>query len=650
MEDAWKGNNRIFRTYLKGGGKDGKRCVDRHKGIGQVRTFEDASQFANFGAVCNEGYIDISFDDAEMSEAFLNMAEQNQWRCMCLENPVNHHLHTYWKDTAHRITKFNKDLTLSCGLVADIHGGETYIPLRVNGVDRFPPVYDIYEDEEYQEVPEELIPVQTNIKLWKSKEGDGRNSDLYGYILILQSQLQMSDDRIRELYKECINRFILGDKMSDAELDVILRDESFQKQIIPSFWSGASFLHDKFAEYLKGTCDVKLINDQLHIYKDGIYVSARRDIESQMIQLVPKLKKTQRRETMDYLELIADPIKTAPARYMAFRNGIYDIVTDKMLPFTPEIVITNKIPWDFVLGAYNELTDKTLNKLSCNDERVRAVLEECIGACMYRSALLAGGKAFILTGDRANGKSTFLDMIKALLSDHNIAALDLKEIGDRFSTAMIFGKLANVGDDISDDFLQGSQVAIFKKVVTGNRIKGERKQETPFEFEPYCKLLFSANDIPRMKDKTGAVMRRLVIIPFNAVFTKEDPDFDPFIKYKLIEQGSIEYLIQCGLKGLKRVLTVNEFTKSEKIQKQLEEYELENNPIIGFISEEGIGNILHQPTADVYRRYQIYCQESSIQAMSRYVFSKQLNKRLHLKVVQRKVNGKNHKIFEREDI
>ena len=648
MEDAWKGNNRIFRTYLKGGGKDGKRCVDRHKGIGQVRTFEDASQFANFGAVCNEGYIDISFDDAEMSEAFLNMAEQNQWRCMCLENPVNHHLHTYWKDTAHRIIKFNKDLNLACGLVADIHGGETYIPLRVNGVDRFPPVYDIYEDEEYQEVPEELIPVQTNIKLWKSKEGDGRNSDLYGYILILQSQLQMSDDRIRELYKECINRFILGDKMSDAELDVILRDESFQKQIIPSFWSGASFLHDKFAEYLKGTYDVKLINDQLHIYKDGIYVSARRDIESQMIQLVPKLKKTQRRETMDYLELIADPIKTAPARYMAFRNGIYDIVTDKMLPFTPDIVITNKIPWDFVPGAYNELTDKTLNKLSCNDQRIRDVLEECIGACMYRSALLAGGKAFILTGDRANGKSTFLDMIKALLGDHNIAALDLKEIGDRFSTAMIFGKLANVGDDISDDFLQGSQVAIFKKVVTGNRIKGERKQETPFEFEPYCKLLFSANDIPRMKDKTGAVMRRLVIIPFNAVFTKDDPDFDPFIKYKLIEQGSIEYLIQCGLKGLKRVLTVNEFTSSEKIQKQLEEYELENNPIIGFISEEGIGNILHQPTADVYRRYQIYCQESSIQAMSRYVFSKQLNKRLHLKVVQRKVNGKNHKIFDNE--
>ena len=647
--EVWTGNNKIFRTYLKGGGKDGKRCVDRHKGISNVRTWENASQFDCFGGVLQEGFIDISFDDKDMSEQFLNMAEQMQWKCLCLMNPANGHLHTYWKDSKHRITKFTKDLTLAVGLVADIHGGETYIPLRVNGVDRFPPEYDILPGEEYQEVPDELIPVNTNIKLWQSKEGDGRNSDLYGYILILQSQMQLSDDRIRAMYRECINPFILGDKLSDNELDVILRDESFEKQILPSFWSGASFLHDRFAEYLKDTCDVVLINDQLHIYKDGIYVSARRDIESQMIRLVPKLKKTQRRETMDYLELIADPIRPADARYMAFKNGIYDIVTDTLLPFTPDIVITNKIPWDYVPGAYNETADKALNRTACNDQRIRDVLEECIGACMYRSALLAGGKAFILTGEKANGKSTFLDMIKAMLGEDNIAALDLKEIGDRFSTQMIFGKLANIGDDISDDFLQGSQVATFKKVVTGNRIKAERKGVDPFDFNPYCKMLFSANDIPRMKDKTGAVMRRLVIVPFNARFTKNDPDFDEFIIFRLTEQPAMEYLIQCGLKGLKRVLKNHEFTSSEKIEKQLEEYELENNPIKGFIAETDEEEIIHQSTADVYRRYQVYCQETATTPMSKQVFSKQMNRFMKLKVVQRKVQGKNLKIFERNE-
>ena len=108
-----------------------------------------------------------------------------------------------------------------------------------------------------------------------------------------------------------------------------------------------------------------------------------------------------------------------------------------------------------------------------------------------------------MTGDKSNGKSTFLDCVKAILGDRNISALDLKELGDRFNTSMMFGKLANIGDDIGDDFLQGSQVSVFKKIVTGNRIKAERKGQDPFEFNPFIKLLFSANDIPRMKDKFG---------------------------------------------------------------------------------------------------------------------------------------------------
>lgn len=646
--EVWTGNEKVFRTYLKGGGKDGKRCVDRHKGISNVRTWENASQFDCFGGVLQEGFIDISFDDKDMSEHFLDMAEQMQWKCLCLMNPANGHLHTYWKDSKHRITKFTKDLTLACGLVADIHGGETYIPLRVNGVDRFPPEYDILPGEEYQEVPDELIPVNTNIRLWQSKEGDGRNSDLYGYILILQSQMQMSDDRIRAMYREVINPFILGDKLSDNELDVILRDESFEKQILPSFYSGASFLHDRFAEYLMQQNHVVILDGRLHIYKDGIYVSARREIESQMIQLVPKLKKTQRREVLDYLELIAEPVTPADPRYIAFKNGILDVPTGKMMDFTPELVITNKIPWNYQPEAYDALCDKTLNKIACNDPSIRAILEECVGACMYRSALVGGGKAFILTGDRANGKSTFLDMIKAMLGKENFSVLDLKEIGDRFNTSMIYNKLCNAGDDISDDFLQGTQVSTFKKIVTGNRIKAEDKGQDPYDFEPYCKLIFSANDIPRMRDKTGAVMRRLVIIPFNARFSKEDPDYDPFIKYKLITEESIEYLIRCGVEGLKRVLINEGYSSSEKVQEQMDEYEQENNPIIGFIQEQGIGNIIHQQTDHVFRMYQVFCQDSQIQPMSKFVFSKQINKRLHLKVVQRKVDGKNHRVFESE--
>ena len=103
------------------------------------------------------------------------------------------------------------------------------------------------------------------------------------------------------------------------------------------------------------------------------------------------------------------------------------------------------------------------------------------------------------------------------------------------------------------------------------------------------------------------------------------------------------------MKGLKRVLKNHCFTSSEKIQKQLEEYELENNPIKGFIAETDEEDIIHQSTADVYRRYQVYCQETATTPMSKQVFSKQMNRFMRLKVVQRKVQGKNLKIFERDE-
>ena len=87
---------------------------------------------------------------------------------------------------------------------------------------------------------------------------------------------------------------------------------------------------------------------------------------------------------------------------------------------------------------------------------------------------------------------------RQLLGEENIASLDLKELGDRFKTAEMFGKLANIGDDIGDEFI--ANPAIFKKLVTGERVSAERKGQNPFEFNNYSKLLFSANNIPRIKE------------------------------------------------------------------------------------------------------------------------------------------------------
>ena len=632
----------LYKGYVE---TKGKQSIEKLKNRTKWKTYEEVKNLSGFGGVLADDTILIDIDDSEQSEILMNIVEDLQLDCKVLCTSRGKHF--LFKN--HTIARNRTHVQLAVGLTADIKVGSklSYEVIKIDGEERFCE-WDIEEGGKYQEVPKWLFPVKATAEFVDMDAGDGRNQALFNYILTLTAN-DFTVDETRECIR-ILNKFVLKEPLSDEELEVILRDEAFQK---PVFFMGSTFLFDKFAVYMKNTAHVVKINGQLHIYKDGIYTNGYKEIESDMIQYIPNLKKMQRREVLDYMELIVESKEQSDANLIAFNNGIYDLVTGELKPFSTDIVITNKIPWDYNPDAYFELADKTLNKLACDDAAIRELLEECIGYCFYRRNEL--GKAFILTGDKNNGKSTFLDIVKTILGDKNISALDLKELGDRFNTSMMFGKMANIGDDIGDDFLQGSQVSIFKKIVTGNRIKAERKGQDPFEFNPFIKLLFSANDIPRMKDKTGAVLRRLVIIPFNARFSKYlpdgvtiDPDFDPFIKYKLIQKESIEYLIKLGVEGLKRVITNNEFTKSEKVQGQLDEYEEENNPIIAFIADCGVDMIENEPTADVYKRYQVFCAENSMQPMSNIVFSKQINKRLGFKVIQKKLNNVNRKIFVKE--
>ena len=625
----------LYKGYVE---TKGKASIEKLKNRTTWKTLDEVKDRPGYGGVLANDTILVDLDDGDQAEILMNIVEALQLNCKVVQTSRGKHF--LFKN--HTVDRNRTHVPLAVGLTADIKVGSklSYEVLKVNGEERFVE-WDVEPWEKYDELPKWLQPVRAAADFLDMSAGDGRNQALFNYILTLQAN-DFSVDDCRECIR-ILNQYVMKDPLVAAELEVILRDEAFQK---PVFFLGSTFLFDKFATYLKNNSHVVKINSQLHIYQDGIYINGYKHIEQTMIDMIPNLKKTQRREVLDYMELIAEEVTPSDARYIAFKNGIYDLVTDTLLPYSPEYVITNRIPWDYIPDAQSELAERTLNKLACDDPSIVALLQECIGYCFYRRNEL--GKAFILTGDKSNGKSTFLDVIKYMLGDENISALDLKELGDRFSTSMMFGKLANLGDDIGDDFLSGTQVSTFKKIVTGNRIKAERKGQDPFEFNPYIKMLFSANDIPRMKDKTGAVLRRLVIIPFNATFTVNDPDFDPYIKYKLVEQGSIEYLIRVGVEGLRRVIQQNHFTQSERVDREIKEYEEENNPIAGFIEDQGLDMIENQLTADVYKRYQVFCADNSLTPMSNIVFSKQINKRLGLTVKQRKISGQVKKLFIRE--
>ena len=624
--------DQLFCGYVE---LDGKRCVQKLKD-GTYLSKDDAARLESYGGVLAPSTILIDIDDEAQSQRFYSMVTGEGIECAIVKTTRGRHFYFSGYPTD---TRCRTHTRLACGIDADIKVGARicYGVLKVDGHTR------IVERDTKQcdPLPAWACPVSWSPDFDHMAEGDGRNQILFNYILTLQSN-GFSKDECRKVLS-AVNEYVFDEPMSQSELEVIYRDEAFAEDI---FYLKGNFLFDKFAEYMRSEHSILKISGRLHIYDNGVYVADEKRIENAMIGHLPRLSRSKRTETLDYLDvMISTNAQAADADYVAFRNCIVDLKTGSTLQLSHDFVITNQIPWDYDPQAYCEIVDKTLHKLANGDDAVYDLLEEMIGYTFYRRNELR--KSFILLGDKANGKSTFLDMVKTLLGEDNISALDLAELNSRFKTAELFGKLANVGDDISDDFIP--DVSIFKKLVSGDRVSAERKGQDPFEFNSYAKLLFSANEMPRMRDKTGAVLDRLVIVPFTATFSKDDPDFDPYIKYKLRTPEAMSYLINVGLDGLDRVLRNRCFTMPESAKVEIAEYEAMANPIKSFMDTLDRDYIIGQSTDSVYSDYVAWTIKANVTAMSIVQFTRQVTKNFVLCTKQVRLDKKKTRIYVQKE-
>lgn len=602
-----------------------KACLKKFKNRTDLDLYDSVKNLNEFAGVLEQDTVLIDIDDKEQSDVMFKIVQDLNLRCRVYETTRGKHF--LFKNSG-LFTKCKTHTKTAIGLEVDIKIGlkNSYSILKYDGKER-PIIWDnCGSEEKAQEVPKWLLPVNSKYDLWELGEGN-RNNTLFEYILVLQGY-----DFSKEEIRECLtltNQYVLEYRLDDSELQVILRDESFSKQ---TFFKNKQFLFDKFAMYLKNEFHVKRINGQLYMYKEGYYQPCEHNLEQEMIKIIPSLNESKRKEVFKYMELISDVYEdyNVNDRYIAFKNGVYDIFDKKFIKNDPSIVVTNQIPHAFVKSAYCSTVDIMLDKLACQNKNIRALLEEIVGYCFYRRNEL--GKFFVLTGDKSNGKSTFLGMLGGLLGDDNISALDMNELNQRFKNTMLAGKLANIGDDISDEFIRDTSV--LKKLVTGEKITAEIKGGKVFHFKNYAKFVFTANSIPRLgkgKD-VEAVMRRMVIVPFNAQFSKNDADFNPFLKYELQEENAMEYLIQIGIKGLHRVLKNNSFTECDEVDKMLKSYQEDCDPFLQFIDEYNYtsSRLVNEFTSDVYRRYKMYCEESSLKPISLRMFTQRIKKEFRL--------------------
>lgn len=413
---------------------------------------------------------------------------------------------------------------------------------------------------------------------------------------------------------------------------------------------GAKVLHNIFARLLideEGAC---FVDGAPAIWDGSRYAVGWHEVQRAIVRHMDDARKREQLEICNYLTLCAPRKEQSDPSLIGFANGVLDISGNEFKPYTPDMVLTNIIPHDFDFDAYDETVDRLLDRVSCGDAAIRANLEEVIGLCMYRSNEY--GICPVLIGTGANGKSTYINMLRAVIGDENVSSMDIATMGERFQAGSLAGKLANLGDDISNERLRGNVLAVFKKVVTGERIRTDVKGGEAYEFRPYCTPIFSCNEMPSLGDSTDGMMRRLFPIPFDAVFTAADPDYDPQIGRKVRTEQAAQYLCVLGIHGLQRVIKQNGMSPNDRSVEMRREIVTANNNVLAWIEDESItiADIDGFACSSVYNRYRRWCDNSGAMAWSKTKFGREFKSLYKLESVSSRDNyGNSIKVYRRKE-
>ncbi|MDM0708137.1 phage/plasmid primase, P4 family [Clostridium perfringens] len=387
---------------------------------------------------------------------------------------------------------------------------------------------------------------------------------------------------------------------------------------------GLKFLPFVLAKHLSETRDVYYGGESFLIYENGVYnisgeKEAGRIIMDYMLPNYCIMASI--RDCRDQWDILVskdfDDFNRNP--YLVnVRNGLLDIRDMSFKEHTPSYLSTVQLNVEYNPQVDCPQFKKFLNEVL--DCKLIPLVQEIVGYLLTTNT--ASQKAFVFWGPARTGKSTLLWVVEyLLLGKKNVSNIPWQEIGDKFKTAELLGKLANVFSDLPSKSIDDT--GIFKVVTGEDYLMAEKKNKNPFKFKPFARLVFSCNELPRnYVDRTEGFYRRLIIVPFNRQIEKSK--IDKALKYKF--QREKEGILNWALEGLKRLYENNfEFSENELTDGVKKEYKRENNNIISFVEECcELDGLFSCSRIELYEAYKEFCVEAGLKALSQIKFNKEL--------------------------
>lgn len=306
------------------------------------------------------------------------------------------------------------------------------------------------------------------------------------------------------------------------------------------------------------------------------------------------------------------------------RNGVLDIVHGQMLPHSPKYGFQYVLPYDYVPDGASELFLDWLATIAKDRIELMDAIMDMMAYCLWPR--YDDHVFFCLVGTGANGKSTLLHIIQAMIGRGNFSAVSMQQLGqNRFAPANLEGKLANLSEESSGYELNYEELNVLQNLSAGGEMEVERKGQQGFTFRNKAKMIFSANKPPRFKDTGHALRRRLVVIPFDHTITNPDPTVERRLieEVPLIVSMLIRRIQENTVKNGGRFIVARGGVAAAEAQRTVL---LNGNSVVEWAKEKvfsssDVADGQYLVVGEAFNQYKMWCEDNNYRAVNAAMFS-----------------------------
>lgn len=280
-------------------------------------------------------------------------------------------------------------------------------------------------------------------------------------------------------------------------------------------------------------------------------------------------------------------------------NGVLDLAGMQLRPHRPEDLLDWATPYRYEPSLGCPLWLETLESLFLkppdeesgsdadeaaairDEDRVRdcreriALLQEYFGYCLMRAAPRF---ALIVKGVPDTGKSVLLAVLRKIVGEAFCSSVSWEDVSDPRKLAPIAGMRLNVLPEVSERGWISDRG--FNALLGGDRVAIDRKFEDPEMISPQARHVMLCNELPQVRNYSGAIYKRLLMIEMPRRLPASEQDKRR--EEKLIPE--LAAITAWSIEGARRLWAADyRFTWPKSSRDLLRRYRAEENQILEFI-------------------------------------------------------------------